>query len=172
MTTPTRLQLNDSAARHGLVRLASRGGELEHASTHLLSDEDLNEIGCYGVPCGPRPDLVHHLPDRTVFTEAGRQYYQHSLRLHGVAANLDQVCDKAGLMDLHAEIFSAVRRKVRTQLHAEFDAGRIEPKDREMVQARLFGTAADMARAMRRHLQFQLIGQNIIPVSFKKKRRS
>lgn len=173
MITPPCLQFNASADRPSLVRLASRsGGEPVHAATHLLSDEDLNEIERYGVPCGPRLDLVHHLTGRTVFTDAGRQYYQRSMQQHGVVANLEDVRDKVALIDLHAEIFSAVRRKVRTQLHAEFDAGRIEPKAREMVEARLFGTVSDMVRAMRRHLQFQLVGQNIIPISFKKKRRS
>lgn len=173
MITPSRLQLIAPVDRPSLVRLAScNGAEPWHASAHLLSDEDLSEIDRYGVPCGPRPDLVHHLTGRTAFTDAGRQYYQRSMQLHGVVANLHEVCDKAGLIELHAEIFSAVRRKVRTQLHAEFEAGRIEAKDREMVEARLFGTVADMVRAMRRHLQFQLVGQNIIPLSFKKKRRS
>jgi hypothetical protein len=173
MTTPSRLQLIASVDRPALVRLANgKGGELSHAGAHLLSDDDLDEINRYGVPCGPRPDLVQHTGGRIAFTDVGRQYYQLAMRQHGVDAVLESVTDKAGLIDLHAEIFGAVRRKLRTQLHVEYDAGRVEPKDREVVEARLFGSVADLVRAMRRHLQFQLVGQNIISVSFKKKRRS
>lgn len=157
--------------RPGLVRLASsQAGEPWHRSVHLLSDEDLDEIDRYGVPCGPRPDLTTMVDGRLVFTEMGLQYYRHSLMSHVISARLEAIVDKAGLIDLHAEIFGAVRRKARTQLHAELEAGRVPVADREIVEARLFGTVADMARAMRRHLQFA--GLNIIPVAFKKKRRS
>lgn len=137
---------------------------------HLLSDEDLEEIEQYGVPCGPRPDLTTHIEGCLAFTERGLQYYRQSMMSHAVTAELEGIVDRAGLIELHAEIFGAVRRQVRTQMHLELEAGRVAAVDREIVEARLFGTVADMARAMRRHLQFT--GLNIIPVAFKKKRRS
>jgi hypothetical protein len=141
-------------------------------SPDLLSNDDLTEVARYGVPCGLREDLVAISASGLTFTPKGAQYYTLSMRTHGVDQDLDLVRDKAGVIELHANIFAAVRRKVRGELYAEYQAGRIPAQDRELVEARLFGAVGEVLRALKRSVRFGDSGANIIPVSFKEKRRS
>jgi hypothetical protein len=107
-----------------------------------------------------------------MFTPKGIQYYELSLQTHGVGQRLESVRDKGALIELHANIFAAVRRKVRGDLYEEYQAGRIPAQDRELVEARLFGAFGEVLRALRRSIRFGDAGPNIIPVSFNEKRRS
>lgn len=140
--------------------------------TDLLSEEDLVEIDRYGVPCGLREDLASLSSAGLRFTQKGWQYYVHSLRTHGVDQDLKSVTDEPSLTELHANIFAAVRHKVRSDLYDEYQAGRIAPQEKEVVEARLFGGLGDILRALKRSALFGKAGANIIPVVFKEKRRS
>lgn len=141
-------------------------------ATNLLSDEDRTEIARYGVPCGLREDLVSLKGAGLAFTPKGKQYYSLSLRTHSVVQGLRSVTDKPGLLELHANIFAAVRRKVRGKLYDEYQAGRIPVQDQELVEARLFGAIGEVLRALKRSVRFGEAGSNVVPVSFKEKRRS
>lgn len=139
---------------------------------HLLSNADLVEVARYGVPWGIRPDLVAASDTGLQFTPKGLQYYTLSLHEHGIGQVLAPVRDRAGLEALHATIFSAVRSKVRGELHAEYQAGRIPAEERELVEARLFGGLPNIIHLLRRTIGLGGTDSNVIPVSFNKKRRS
>lgn len=145
---------------------------LDDNAFDLLSEDDMTEIARYGVPCGLRSDLVEVSAAGLRFTMKGRQYYRRSLELHCVDQALEAICDQDELIELHANIFASVRREVRGVLHAEYRAGRIPAQERELVEARLFGAAGEVLRALKRSVRFAQTGKNIIPLSFKEKRRS
>jgi hypothetical protein len=170
--TPTIPDLRLVASNQNLD-LGEKDGSLPIGfAPDLLDDDDLTEITRYGVPCGLRADLAELSAAGLIFTAKGEQYYTLSLRTHGVVQALPMVRDKDGLIELHANIFAAVRRKVRGDLYAEYQAGRIPAQDKELVEARLFGAIGEVLRALKRSVRFGEAGPNVIPVSFKEKRRS
>jgi len=155
-----------------LIASSSPPGGAPDSVSSLLSPEDLVEVERYGVPAEPRADLVQQAGAAITLSAKGLQYYTASVAAHLPGRAITPTLSKADFVQLESDLFDAVRQKVRGELQVEYDAGRIDPRDRAIVEAKLKGSAVDLCVSLRRSLNFSAAGENIIPLGLKKKRRS
>lgn len=135
-------------------------------NTHLLTEADLVELELAGPTRTPGPDLVLVTSRGLVFTVRGMQYFAHALNFHRIDANLSEAKTLAELQAICASIRTIIRERSRQALAAEYMAGKVPVRDREIVHAKLFGTLEKTIDAMDRRIQLAAAGANIIPLRF------
>lgn len=142
------------------------------ARTNLLTQGDRDLISGIGFPLGPRPDLHHISQSGEVrFTLKGRQFYHLTLQRLGLLHRYPEIKTRADLYRIKQDGLELLASRLGQDAIAALATRQILLQGVEAVTEVLFGTLESFDAASERLLACRAVGENVIPVNFKKKHR-